>query len=62
MLTRIEMRINKMLTEYEVEGFSMMREVAAPKHVDDLEPKPVLTTAEQAEEEERWKIHIHSGK
>lgn len=44
LLTRIEMRINKMLTEYKVDGFSMMRDVAAPKHVDDLEPKAVDVT------------------
>lgn len=35
LLTHIEMRINKLLEDYKVDGFSMMRDVAAPRHVDD---------------------------
>lgn len=49
LLTRIEMRINKLLTEYKIDGFEMMRETAAPRHVDDDLPQPVEEVSEEAD-------------
>lgn len=47
LLTRIEMRINKLLSEYEVEGFQMMRSVDKPRHVDDEANEKAAKAAER---------------
>ena len=51
LVTRIEMRINKELTPYKIEGFEAMRNVPKAKHVDDLKPEPVEEAAAEAEED-----------
>lgn len=50
LLTRIEMRINKLLTEYRIDGFEMMRDAPAARHVDDLKPPKPQVEETQSDE------------